>query len=529
MQKMEFSFDEFAFGSRLIRDLVNQSEYVRPFVSDFYSADTISNSIKQKSFSIDQRNLLVSVLYEQNNSISLSEKSQANINLLKEKNTFTITTGHQLNLLTGPLFSIYKIAQIISICDGLKKSDSTNNYVPVFWMATEDHDFEEINHIHLFGKKIEWKNPQQKDVVAGQMKLDQLASVLDEIESLYQNEELKSKVKSITEIYRQSNNLADATRNLINYLFGEFGVIIIDGNDKKLKEIFKPVFLKEVREELTFNAVSETNFKLEKSGYHQQVFVRNCNLFFIHEDGKRERIIKENDRFLFNNKSHSLEEIEQLIEANPSLFSPNALLRPVYQETVLPNLVYVGGGGEIAYWLQLKKIFENLKMFFPLLRVRDSLILLNQKQVSELDELNLSVLDLQENTDAIIRRITLSRVGNDLDLIDAEAELMKVKSKVMEKVHLVDKNLSTMVEAEFSKMISTLEKIEAKLLKAEKNKDELSGNRIIKLQEKLLPEKHLHERYDSFLPYYLNSPNFIQTVISSMEFESNPKVRLLIL
>lgn len=529
MQKAAYSFDEFDFGTKLIQDLVNQKDAVKTFVTDFYQPQNVEKIIKSKSFTSKQRELLVVVLNEQNKDLDLSVKSKSNIDSLNQNNVFTITTGHQLNLLTGPLFSIYKIAQIISISEGLNKQYPQQKFVPVFWMASEDHDFEEINHLHLFGKKISWQNTEQKDVIAGKMKLTQLHAVLDEIESMYQNVELKSKLKNLTKFYLESSNLADATRKLINHLFGEFGLVILDGNDKKLKQNFKSVLLKEVQEELAFKAVSETNRNLKKNGYHEQVFVRNCNLFFIHEEGKRERIVKENDQFTFQNKSHSLVEIEKLIESNPEKFSPNALLRPVYQESVLPNLVYVGGGGEISYWLQLKNIFDKLGMTFPLLRVRDSIMILNQKQESELNDLNLSVKELNQNVDVLTKKMTLSKSADKLTLSEEQKTITQVKNDVLAKSNSVDKNLSSMIEAEFSKMISALEKIESKLIKSEKSKDESTGNKIIKLQEKLFPEKHLQERHDNFLPYYLARPDFISTIVSEMKFESEPKIRIITL
>lgn len=527
MQKRVYSFDDFDFGSKLIRDLVNQKNEVKSFVSDFYQTENLETIIQSKSFASQQREVLSSVLNDQNSDLELSPLSKSSIESLRSNNTFTITTGHQLNLLMGPLFSIYKIAQIISISSGLNRKFPNQKFVPLFWMASEDHDFEEINHLHLFGKKIVWQNPEQKDVVAGRMKLAQLEPLLAEIAAMYQNDDLKEKLKTLTQFYSSSKTLADATRKIINHLFGEFGLVILDGNDKRLKENFKSVLLKEVAEELAFNTVANTNQDLKKAGYHEQVFVRNCNLFFIHDDGRRERIVKENSQFTFQNKSHSQSEIESLINTNPEKFSPNALLRPVYQETVLPNLVYVGGGGEISYWLQLKNLFEKLGMKLPMLRVRDSVLILNQKQETELNDLKLSVVDLQKDVAILTKEMTLSKSADKLSLSEEQKTIAQVKSNVLAKSNSVDKSLSPMVEAEFSKMISALEKIESKLIKTEKGKDETTGNKIIKLQEKLFPEKHLQERHDNFLPHYLSSLDFISNVIDEMKFETEPKIRII--
>ncbi|MBI3134293.1 MAG: bacillithiol biosynthesis cysteine-adding enzyme BshC [Bacteroidetes bacterium] len=529
MIQTPFSFRDFSFGSKLVQDLIDRNERVREFSGEFFSTASIKQQIDSRNRFPVNREKLVDALNRQNNGLPLSEKSARNIQLLLNDNTYTITTGHQLNILTGPLFSIYKIAQALVIAKDLEETHPQLHFVPVFWMATEDHDFEEINHLHLFNKKITWNKTGQESSVAGRIHTADLAAFFEEIDALYQNDELKQRIKELAAYYLESETLAQATRKLINHLFGEYGLVILDGDDSALKELLKPVFLSEINNQVTFNAVTQTNQKLEHEGYHLQVHLRTCNLFFIHENGKRERIVYEDDCFKLDGKRYTASELSKQIDQNPAAFSPNALLRPVYQELILPNLVYIGGGGEIAYWLQLHEVFKKLNASFPLLRVRDSVFILNQKQVGDLEKSNLNLPQLQQPVDQLLKNRTLERLGDSISFTDAEADLFKAKSKVLEKVNQVDASLVSMVEAEFSRMITALEKIEAKLLKTEKDKDESSKNRLVKLQEKLFPGAHFQERHENFLNYYLNHPSFIDGVMKTVKSEDAPKIRTLIL
>lgn len=524
----EYTFQEIGHFPKIILDLISRAKEVQPFAESFYDLDAIEKEIERRKKIKIERNILADQLYLQNNTLKKNELVLKNIELLRNENTFTVTTGHQLNLLTGPLFSIYKIAQTIAITDQLNQKFPNNKFVPVFWMASEDHDFAEINHIHLFNRKIEWLKNDQENLVSGRIELNNTQQLFDSILDLFQDENQKAKVNSLLSIYIGSKNLADATRKLIHHLFGHYGLVICDGDDPKLKKIFSTVLQREIKEQITWQNVSATNQLLDRAGYHKQVHVRECNLFFIEDSGQRERIIFENGKYKIADKIVSTEELRAWAEKHPEKFSPNALLRPAYQELILPNLIYVGGGGEIAYWLQIKNNFQELGIHFPQLRVRDSLFIIAEKQIHELKENKLVLQDLEKTTDELMNDIMRDKHADKLDMSDAESLLMKTKSAVLEKVHQVDTSLNSMVEAEFSKMISALEKIESKLVKSQKQKDEVIRRRIEKLQDKLFPEGKFQERYENFLPYFLQDENFIVKVIQRLSEGQNPSVKLLI-
>ena len=362
---------------KLIIDYVNEDKKLNPFVNHFPSFSNFKKQITEKRNHTIDRGVLVKVLKEQNFNFPLSVASKSNINLLKSDETFTVTTGHQLCLFTGPLYFIYKIVSTINIAEQLKEKYPQYNFVPTFWMATEDHDFQEINHINLFGKKIEWDSKQTGAV--GRMSLDRFESVLMQLkEVLGETENAKKLVSLFENAYLKHKNLADATRFLVNELFGKFGLVIIDGDDEKLKQQFVPIIKKDILQNGFVTAIKQNSKSLAKD-YKVQAFVRDINFFKLTKDNRE--LIKE-------------EIAQKEIAENSENFSPNVLLRPLYQEIILPNIAYVGGGAEVGYWMQLKTAFKQENIPFPILILRNSAMLINDKQKQKIESLGFEINDL---------------------------------------------------------------------------------------------------------------------------------------
>ncbi|MFZ4680376.1 MAG: bacillithiol biosynthesis cysteine-adding enzyme BshC, partial [Flavobacterium sp.] len=431
----------------------------------------------------------------------ISEATRANISLLYNSKTFTITTGHQLNLFTGPLYFLYKIVSTINLCNTLKKEYPSYDFVPIYWMATEDHDFEEINHFNFKNVKINWNKESNGPV--GRLSTDGLKDVLEVFVSELGIGENAAYLKELFEnSYVKNNNLADATRFLANEFFGDKGLVILDGDDKTLKQLFIPYVKKELIHKTTFQKVSETNTMLEKE-YEIQVNPREINLFYI-EDNHRERIVFENNLFKINNTtlSFSEKEIIELLENSPEKFSPNVILRPLYEEVILPNLCYIGGGGEIAYWLQLKSTFEANKVTFPILLVRNSVLLVTEKQIHKSDKLSLSWEDLFRNQQELFAKKTLEFSKFNLDFSEQKEHLKQQFAKLILIADQTDKSFIGAVKAQQTKQIKGLENLEKRLLKAEKKMHADELERIIKLQNELFPNQGLQERKNNLAEYY---------------------------
>ncbi len=493
------------YFSKLVCDYLAEKESLRPLYHHFPKPENFESQLKEKqsSFSSESRKVLVEQLELQYKGYTISEATQKNIKALSEKHTFTITTGHQLNLFTGPLYFLYKIFSVINLSEKLNKEHTAYHFVPVYWMATEDHDFDEINYFNLFGKKVQWDRDSGGAV--GELSTGGLAEVLKVLRSeLGESEHARMLTSLFTEAYTKHDNLAAATRYLGNALFAEYGLVIIDGNDTKLKKAFVPFAEKELTEELSFRKVTETTRKLTQLGYSAQVNPREINLFYLKE-GIRERIIEKEGTYFVNETdiSFSKEEIHKELHDYPERFSPNALLRPLYQEVILPNLCYVGGGGELAYWFQLRDYFESVSVPFPMLLLRNSVLLLPEKISEKLKRLHVTITSLFLKQQELITKHTHQLSEIDIDFSSQRKFLQQQFKDLYVLAEKTDASFVGAVAAQEKKQLNGLDHLEKRLLKAQKRKlaDEL--NRLTLLQDQLFPDQSLQERNMNFSEFYL--------------------------
>lgn len=503
------SYQNSGYFSSLMNDYLDQKEPTQSFYNRFPNLENFEAQIKEKktNYANENRAVLVSVLEAQYSKINTSDKTLNNIKLLNNSNTFTTTTGHQLNLFSGPLYFLYKIISTINLTKELKAKYPSENFVPIYWMATEDHDFDEINYFNFKGRKFRWNKESTGPV--GRLSTEGLAEFF-EVYSL----ELGSgkNAETIKQLFKKSylnhSNLADATRFLANELFGEYGLVILDGDNTDLKRIFIPYIKEELTLQTSHKKVLETIKKLKD--YTVQVNPREINLFYI-EDSLRERILFENGKYSVNNTNIEFTESEilSLVENHPEKFSPNVIMRPLYQEVILPNLCYIGGGGEIAYWLELKSFFDAVNVTFPILLVRNSVLLATEKQVKKADKLGLSWSDLfQEQTNLVNAKINQFSEF-PIDLSSLKEQLQKQFKTLFEITTQTDESFTGAVKAQEKKQIKGLENLEKRLLKAQKKKHSEELKRITDLQNELFPNKSLQERQTNFSEFYLENGNHL--------------------
>ncbi|MGB1211642.1 MAG: bacillithiol biosynthesis cysteine-adding enzyme BshC, partial [Lacinutrix venerupis] len=344
MPVQNISFKDTGYFSKLICDYLAEAETLKPFYNRFPKLENFQAQIKEKStaFKQETRDVLVNVLKEQYKSVETSKTTFSNINNLQSSNTFTVTTGHQLNLFTGPLYFLHKIVSTINLAKQLKTEFPDHNFVPIYWMASEDHDFDEINYFNFKGKKIQW-NLEASGAV-GELKTEGLEDVFNifskELGIGKNAETLRALFKKG---YLEHNTLAKATFYIANELFKDYGLVIVEANNTALKRLFVPHMQKELLEQISEQNVLETNAKIEALDFGIQVNPRAINLFYIGE-GIRERIVLENNvyKVLNTNISWSKSELLKHLDEVPERFSPNVILRPLYQEVILPNLCYIG-------------------------------------------------------------------------------------------------------------------------------------------------------------------------------------------
>ncbi|MCC5930679.1 MAG: bacillithiol biosynthesis cysteine-adding enzyme BshC [Cyclobacteriaceae bacterium] len=494
--------------SKLLNDYLQDEASLRPFYASRPQAASIAQHAENRNFSSENREILHQSLQQQYMGLEISGPLANHIELLKSENTFTITTGHQLNLFTGPLYFIYKIATVVNACRELKEQYPQFNFVPVYWMASEDHDFDEINHFRLFGQTYEWKRPHGGPV--GRLSLDGLKEQVFDA--------LPESLPWLEDAYLNSPNLAEATRKLVLQLFKDDGVVVLDPDDEALKKLFTGIMEDEIIHRKSFKAVKDTTDHLEAAGYAGQVFTREINLFYM-TNTQRSRIEIENGHYKVNGTdlSFSKDELLDELHQHPEHFSPNVILRPLYQETILPNVAYIGGPAEIAYWLQLGEAFKRYSTPFPVLLPRNFAMIINATLVKRMHGLLGGVdelfLELKE-----IKQRYLSRVSQiKPEIQDEIQQVQDVFDKIREKASQIDMSLEGFIGAEAAKTIKSLENIEKRLVKSEERNQETGIKQIESLKEKLFPDGALQERSDNFLNFYINNPHFVKDMLDVLK------------
>lgn len=487
---------------------------LRPFFKYEVHLDAFEQVIRDKSKDPINREVLVEVLREQYEKIPCSDIVSQQIDKLLLPNTFTITTAHQPSLCTGPLYYIYKIASTIHLTHHLNEKYPGCHFVPVFVMGSEDHDFEEVNHFNLFNKTITWTNDEKGAV--GMMSSNNLKPILEELKPILGESENAKKIYGIIEeAYTSHPKYGDGALHLTSELFRSYGLVVLGMNHPKLKHLFKSFIEKEILEQPSKSLVDQTTLQLENAGFSGQAHARDINFFYL-TDQIRERIVLENGRYQVLNTSISFSaaEMKSEIQEHPERFSPNVVMRPLYQECVLPNLAYIGGGGEIAYWLERKSQFGYFGLNFPMLIRRNSVLWIDNATSKRMEKLGLSIYDLLEDTDSVIKHYVKSNTENEISLSEELVMMDNLFDHVIQKAEDIDPTLAKSFVAEKVKQVKNLEQIEGKLMRAEKQKHETAINQIRSLKEKLFPGNGLQERFDNFLPFYIKyGPSFFEELI----------------
>ena len=480
MSHKKHTFSSLNAFSKLLLDYLAE----KPALQEFYGNGPQIAKFKEqisdkKRFPASSRAVLQTVLTEQYAAIG-SEMPAVD---LRDENTFTVTTGHQLNIYTGPLYVIYKLVSTINLARALRAAYPSQRFVPVYWMATEDHDFEEINHFFAFGTKYEW-NTSQKGAV-GRFNLSDFPKIS------FRNE-------IFDQAYSEGKTLSEAVRIYMHALFGaEEGLVCLDADDARLKSIFAPIMEADLKQQVHEPIVRATTEKLEALGYKTQVSARPVNLFRL----------TSSDRVRLE-KGDSVE----ITEA-----SPNVILRPLYQEVILPNLAYIGGPAEVAYWLQLKGIFDLHQIPFPILLPRNFAIVKTQKQAEKAEKLGLSLADLFKNELALRRDFVAGRTEHTLDTAAELKALQPILTELAARAKAIDPTLEASVLAEQARWTKGLERLAKKLKRAEERNQGDEVRQVLAIKDALFPMGEWQERHTNFLEFASDHPDFIQELLQTFD------------
>lgn len=505
---------------QLIKDFLTQK--ISGFEDSLYNAQNIEKQfkLKGKSFSTDQRAVLYEVLKMQYASFDLSPTQVKNLEHIEKENAFTVTTGHQLNLFSGPSFFVYKILQTIKLADHLSGKFPDQNFVPVFWLASEDHDFEEIDHFKTADNYYEIK--AKSGGAVGRIKLGQ-PNFIDQFEEEFKDAVFGTElIQLLKRAYKEGNTLTQATTTIVQELFADYGLLALDGDNTQLKKAMKPVFKEELLHQTLSDSTQETvAFLTEKYG-KVQVNPREINLFYLSET--RDRIAFENDRFVIVDRDRSFSEEELLseLENHPERFSPNALLRPVYQETVLPNIAYIGGNAEIMYWLELKNFFQQIHLPFPILIPRNSMLMLTEKTIAKMKSLHLEIEDFFRNF-AVVTKNSILKNNDILASLKDREQVLKDQFRLLKsEAEKTEPTFRNLVEAEETRQLKSFNRLKKRLLRAEKIKQSEKLDRLEKIFLTVHPGKNWQERSYNFSTFYADlGRDWLQNCYDGMEVENS--------
>jgi bacillithiol synthase len=490
--------------SHIITDYLDKAAALQPFYHAFPDIEGVKQVIEARKGFPNNRAVLVEQLKKQYaSSVPASVATEKNIAALADNTTFTITTAHQPNLFTGPLYFIYKILHAIKLAESCKTWLPQYDFIPVYYMGSEDADLDELGHFYIDGEKKTWSTKQTGAV--GRMKVDkELRKLIQSIEGqltvLPQGEEILSLVK---DCYTEGSLIQDATFRFVNALFAEYGLVILLPDNAALKNEMAKVFEDDLLNQTASSIVEQTAKRLDAAGYKVQANPREINLFYL-KDNIRERIEQKDDHYVVLNSqlTFSKEEMQKELAAHPGRFSPNVILRGLFQETVLPNIAFIGGGGETAYWLQLKDLFDHYNVPFPLLVLRNSFLVIEQKMKEKVEKLGFSTTDIFQPEQELLNRLVERETSQKLKLNGTFTATENLYDAIRNQAAAIDSTLGKHVEALKTNSLYRLQELEKKMLRAEKRKFSDHQRHIHSIKEKLFPRNGLQERVDNIMWYY---------------------------
>ena len=504
------------YFSPLILDYLKEDPKLRPFY--LYSSrnpDFDKIIAARRTFKTD-RALLVSELRESYKNLPESEKVQANISRLAEENTFTVCTAHQPNLFTGYLYFAYKILHAVKLAATLCEQYPDCHFVPVYYMGSEDADLEELGTVELYGQPYRWETQQTGAV--GRMQTEQLEALIAQISgALGQHGFAQELADLLKQAYVEQADIQTATLWLVHALFGRFGLVTLNADRPALKRAFLPVMEDELLHQTAAPLVEKTIQALS-AHYHAQAAPRPINLFYL-DTQLRERLEYDQDQWqvLHTDITFTRERLLEELHAHPERFSPNVILRGLYQETLLPNVAFIGGGGELAYWLELSGLFAHYNVPFPLLMLRNSVLWADDTSVRRLEKVGLQVQDLFRDTEDLINAYVKTNTQEELVLKGEYQQVEELFAALEKKAVHIDVTLKASVEAARTRTLRTIGRLEHKLLRAEKNKFSWQTELIREVKRRLFPHNKLQERVDNLLPYYaVYGPDFLDTLLAQL-------------
>ena len=516
MQRIPVPYPATGRFSALVNDYLSGAAELREHYVQPPDLRGLRAAAEQRRFAPASRAALVATLRQQYQGLEVHQAVHANLAALEQDDTLTVTTGHQLCLFTGPLYVPFKLLNTIRLANTLT-AELGRKVVPVFWMATEDHDRDEVDHAWLGEHKVQW--PGSAGGPVGRMPLSDIKVVIDQaVAVLGEGSDAQGVEQLLRSSYTAERTLTEATRHFVNALFGRFGLVILDADASALKQLFVPVLQEEVLNQVTLRTVSYADGKLAER-YPRQAHAREINVFHL-SPGQRSRIVLEDGRYrsVDGQRTWSAEELLVDLQVRPQDYSPNVMLRPVYQELVLPNIAYIGGGGELAYWMQLRWLFQGLQVPMPVVLLRTSATFISGKQLRQWQELGLSMAELFAPLDALKSRVAVGSASFTTEVEQERSQLNAMYDALLLKAGQADPTLRGSVEARRKKALDGLHHVEQRMVRAAKRQQMTLLERMDKIHGAVFPDGGLQERKQNMLPFLATyGPGILDTWLAALD------------
>jgi bacillithiol biosynthesis cysteine-adding enzyme BshC len=499
-----FPIQNLDFFAEIDRAITGRNTNIEHLLTPEITLDNLRNQAYLKGETYKNREVLLEVIKEQYDGQNIPPVLSKNLESLRSEQTFSVTTAHQPLLLGGKLYFLFKALSTIRLAHYISSQIEDITVVPIFLLGSEDHDFEEIRHVQLFHDKKSWEGPSGGPI--GRMDIDGVLNILDDIAPIIETQTYGQEVmKFLRKSYQKGNTFGQATFQFLHNLLGEMGLIVIDLDRPCAKTRFKDVMINELLTQSSHQYVQNRIDLINKSGLKEQAHSRDINLFYM-TDQIRVRIesTSENSYFTVDGlKQWDKQELLSEVDQFPERFSPNVILRPLYQERLLPNLAFIGGGGELAYWIELTEVFKAYNTPFPLLMRRHSGILMEDSILLKMNKLDFELEDMFKPIDQILKSYILDHNIVDIDLNEKKDRISDLLEEVKTACIQIDPTLERSYEAMLAQIYKQIEVIESKMIRGAKNLHDQKMQQIQLLHQRLFPGGALQERNDSILNWIL--------------------------
>jgi bacillithiol biosynthesis cysteine-adding enzyme BshC len=500
----------------LISDYLNNFDRTAAFFNGDFRDPT---SFRHQAEAVQARSLdrvrLAGILKEQNQGYGCGPQTLANIDSLARAETCAVVTGQQVGLFSGPLYTVYKALTAIKLAESLDR-DGSGGCVPVFWLASDDHDIAEIDHVDLLNqdnrvREIRFRDyePELKVPASEVIFTPEVRDCIQQLADLTRDSEFKSEIMAhLGEAYEPGRSFADAFGIWMTRVFRAYGMVFIDGVDPRLKDLGREAFRHEISEySPSTRQALEASKELEQAGYPVQVRLHKgiLNLFYAERGRQAVRFKDEEFSIKGTKQSQSREGLLVLAAEKPHLFSPNVLLRPVYQDMLLPTVAYVGGPGEIAYFAQMKGIYEGFGLPMPVIYPRKTITLLEKKVEHVLKNFDLQIRDFQGSVEGLITRICREQFPEALDRVmkAAESHLEQDFKAIREEMAALEPTLEKSVDTTLGRIDRQIKSLEKKALQASKKQNSIAAGQINKAKCCLFPFDRPQERIFNITPFLI--------------------------